>query len=168
MSAVEIVCLSVAALALLLAFAALVAARSARRRAGDLAALEAGRAERPRTQDEPLPGAGPTETQAGTGTERREPTVHLLEPLDDAAPDVVAPTSAQIVDATLGRPLVRAATVTHGLRRALRPESRDRIAALVRREFRRRRKLRMKAGRRAARLAVVVPTDTDTEQERAS
>lgn len=68
---------------------------------------------------------------------------------------VVVPTTAQVVDATLGRPMVRAGVLVHGLRRALRPEHRDRIRSLMRREFGRRRKLRQRAGRRAARLAVV-------------
>lgn len=72
----------------------------------------------------------------------------------DAAP-VVVPTPEQVHRATMERPLVRAVALSYGLRRALRPESRDRIAALVRREFRRRRKLRAHAGRRAARLANV-------------
>lgn len=68
---------------------------------------------------------------------------------------VVVPTTARVIDATLGRPLVRAAVLGHGIRQALRAEHRDRIRAMMRREFSRRRKLRLRAGRRAARLAVV-------------
>ncbi len=68
---------------------------------------------------------------------------------------VVVPTTSQVVDATLGRPLVRAAVLGHGIRRALRAEHRDRMRSMMRREFNRRRKLRRRAGRRAARLAIV-------------
>jgi len=56
------------------------------------------------------------------------------------------------------QPLVRAAAVAHGLRCALTPANRDRIRALVRRDIRRRHKLRMRAARRAAR---VLPIDAD-------
>lgn len=68
---------------------------------------------------------------------------------------VVVPTTAQVVDATMGRPLVRASAFAHGLRRALRPENRDRIRSMMRREFQRRRKMRQRAARRAARMAPV-------------
>lgn len=71
----------------------------------------------------------------------------------------VLPTSGQVVDATMGRPMVRGAVLSHGLWHALRPESRDRISALVRREFRRRRKVRRRAGRRAARNAPMPGAD---------
>ncbi|MGI8986679.1 MAG: hypothetical protein ACR2GM_07790 [Nocardioidaceae bacterium] len=68
---------------------------------------------------------------------------------------VVVPTTSQVIDATLGRPLVRAAVLGHGIRRALRAKHRDRVRSMMRREFHRRRKLRLRAGRRAARLAIV-------------
>ncbi|ALX04967.1 hypothetical protein [Aeromicrobium erythreum] len=66
---------------------------------------------------------------------------------------VVPPTQDQVVAATLSRPQVRLAVVAEGLAHALRPESRDRISALVRREYRGRRRERLRAGRRAARAA---------------
>lgn len=67
---------------------------------------------------------------------------------------VMTPTSRQIVDATMGRPIVKASILAHGLAHALRPESRDRIRALMRREYNRSRNQR----RRAARQAVRTPT----------
>ncbi|MDR6119346.1 hypothetical protein QE370_002530 [Aeromicrobium sp. SORGH_AS981] len=66
---------------------------------------------------------------------------------------VVPPTQDQVVAATLSRPQVRLAVVAEGFAHALRPESRDRISALVRREYRGRRRERLRAGRRAARAA---------------
>ena len=84
------------------------------------------------------------------------PTTELaVRPTQLEAATVVVPTSEEIRRAAMARPVVRAVALSYGLRRALRPESRDRVAALVRREFRRRRKLRLRAGRRAARLAQV-------------
>ena len=157
MSAVEIVCVLVSAPALVLALALVVTGRSGRRRTATLEARIGELTERVAPRPAPAP--------AGSA-------VHVLEPLQPedqpGGASIVAPTTAQVVDATLGRPLVRAATLGHGLRRALRPESRDRISALVRREFRRRRKVRLAAGRRAARLAVVQAGDREGSQERAS
>ncbi|MEH3069220.1 MAG: hypothetical protein PGN15_14720 [Aeromicrobium erythreum] len=66
---------------------------------------------------------------------------------------VVPPTQDQVVAATLSRPQVRLAVVAEGLAHALRPESRDRISALMRREYRGRRRERLRAGRRASRAA---------------
>lgn len=88
----------------------------------------------------------------------------VLVPLDDVdtpsmAPRhvegrvIVPPTGQQVVGAALSRPHIRLAIVLHGLTYALRPESRDRITALMRREYRRRRRERLAAGRRAVRAA---------------
>jgi len=80
-----------------------------------------------------------------------------------------APTNRQIVLATLGHPLVRVAAVSHGLRQALRAENRDRIGAVVRRDLRRREKLRRRVGRRAARaLPSNVPVAEQHRQDLAS
>ena len=118
MSAVEIVCVSVSALALVLALALVVSGRAGRRRTAALEARIGELTERVATRPAPEPAA---------------PAVHVLEPLEPedqpGGATIVAPTTAQVVDATLGRPLVRAVTLGHGLRRALRPESRDRISA---------------------------------------
>ncbi|CAN5691320.1 hypothetical protein BH24ACT11_BH24ACT11_15270 [soil metagenome] len=80
-----------------------------------------------------------------------------------------APTNRQIVLATLGHPLVRVAAVSHGLRQALRAENRDRIGAVVRRDLRRREKLRRRVGRRAARaLPTSVPVAEQHRRDLAS
>jgi hypothetical protein len=51
------------------------------------------------------------------------------------------------------RPSIRIAVVWAGVAHALRPESRDKIARIVRTEYKRRRRTRLRAGRRAARAA---------------
>jgi len=66
---------------------------------------------------------------------------------------IVAPSQQQVVATALGRPGVRLSVLAHGMAHALRPESRDRILGLMRREYRRRRRERLRAGRRAARAA---------------
>lgn len=74
---------------------------------------------------------------------------------------VVPPTQQQVLATALGRPGVRLSVFTHGLSHALRPESRDRILGMMRREYRRRRRERLQAGRRAARAANPTrPADT--------
>ena len=90
-----------------------------------------------------------------------EPTARDLEPRDleprDLEPRVVEgrlvvpPSQQQLVQAVLGRPGVRLTVFVHGAAHALRAESRDRIVALMRREYRRRRRERLRAGRRAVR-----------------
>jgi len=64
---------------------------------------------------------------------------------------IVPPTQAQVVRTALGRPGVRLSVLIHGLAHALRAENRDRIAALMRREYRHRRRERLRAGREAVR-----------------
>ncbi len=66
---------------------------------------------------------------------------------------IVPPTQQQVVATALGRPGVRLSVLAHGVAHALRPESRDRIVGMMRREYRRRRRERLQAGRRAARAA---------------
>ena len=66
---------------------------------------------------------------------------------------VVPPSQAQVVRTALGRPGVRLNVFVHGLARALRPENRDRIVALMRREYRHRRRERLRAGRQAVRMS---------------
>ena len=65
---------------------------------------------------------------------------------------IVPPTQSQVVRTALGRPGVRISVFAHGLARALRPENRDRIVALMRREYRHRRRERLRAGRQAIRM----------------
>jgi hypothetical protein len=66
---------------------------------------------------------------------------------------IVPPTQAQVVRTALGRPGVRLSVLIHGLAHALRAENRDRIVALMRREYRHRRRERLRAGREAVRAA---------------
>ena len=63
----------------------------------------------------------------------------------------------QVVNTALGRPGVRLSVFAHGLAHALRAESRDRITAMMRREYRRRRRERLQAGRRAVRAGRPTP-----------
>lgn len=119
------------------------------------------------------PGSGSTGGPSSSVVEAPVPRVTSLRRRDDVDPStgladelvvltrdgrtIVMPTTERIVDATFGRPLVRGATLSYGLAHALRSQSRDRISSLVRREFRRRRKDRLRAGRRAVRTAQVQP-----------
>ncbi|MFS0885554.1 hypothetical protein [Aeromicrobium sp. 179-A 4D2 NHS] len=64
---------------------------------------------------------------------------------------IVKPTNDQIVAASMTRPAVRLNIVAAGLAHALRPESRDRIIGLMRREYRARKRARQRAARAAAR-----------------
>lgn len=68
---------------------------------------------------------------------------------------IVTPSRELVVATLLCRPNARLDAFAHGMAHALRPESRDRIRALVKREFDRRRKERLRAGRLASRLAPV-------------
>jgi hypothetical protein len=108
------------------------------------------------------------------------PRTAVLVPLDEAGrpaeapersarPDVLAarhvegrvvvpPTDHQVVNAAMSRPHVRLAVLAHGIVYALRAESRDRIVALMQREYRRRRRERLAAGRRAVRAANPAPS----------
>ncbi len=70
---------------------------------------------------------------------------------------VVPPSQQQVVNTALGRPGVRLSVFAHGLAHALRAESRDRITAMMRREYRRRRRERLQAGRRAVRAGHPTP-----------
>ena len=138
-----------AVLAVLALVAAAVAVRAARRTA---------RAKSPEAAS-PAPAVAP----------ERRPRAAVLVPVRDDSDDVsdapwsapqsvegrviVPPTGQQVVGAAMSRPHVRLAILLHGLTYALRAESRDRITALMRREYRRRRRERLAAGRRAVRTA---------------
>lgn len=76
---------------------------------------------------------------------------HPTSPARSSRPQV--PEGA-VLSVTLGEPLVKIAAWSYGVRRALAPESRNRIAFEMRREVKRSRKER----RRSARRARVTPT----------
>ena len=140
----DVLLLSVTALLAVLALAAaVVAVRAARRSTGSERAEVA--IPPPAVAPERLPAATML-VPLGDDDDWRRP-VHVNGRV------VVPPTGQQVVGAALSRPQVRLAILLHGLTYALRPESRDRITALMRREYRRRRSERLAAGRRAVRAA---------------
>lgn len=109
---------------------------------------------------------GPPVQAPATVTERpstelavREPPIvpAELEPRVVEGRLIVPPSQEQVVNTALGRPGVRLAVFAHGLAHALRAESRDRITAMMRREYRRRRRERLQAGRRAVRAGRPTP-----------
>lgn len=122
--------------------------------------------------------APPAETTHRSDVAVREPDVHRpvvrivppeLEPRVVDGRLVVPPTQQQVVQAALGRPGVRLSILVHGVAHAMRAESRDRISALMRREYRRRRRERQRAARRAARLATpTTPTAVPRDERKAS
>jgi hypothetical protein len=151
----DVLLLSVTALLAVLALAAAVVAVRAARRSTDSSRAEVA-------------------TAPPTVAPERLPAATMLVPLDDDddwrrpvhvnGRVVVPPTGQQVVGAALSRPQVRLAILLHGLTYALRPESRDRITALMRREYRRRRSERLAAGRRAVRATHPTSADDWTKQ----
>lgn len=166
---VLLVCAAVlAVVALVASAAALVAARRLRRATQELRVAT----EQARQVPAPAPAAPVVEPHAAGRVDAPVVALRADEEVVDAEiveadlePDVhvvdgrvvVRPSDQQVVAATLGRPLVRLSVVGAGLAHALRPESRDRISGLVRRDFRRRRRARARAARRAARTTHVPP-----------
>jgi len=95
------------------------------------------------------------------GVSRAEPQSQR-EPEPEPAPEaevvrvvegrvIVQPSQDQIVAATMTRLSVRLGILASGVAHALRPESRDRITALMRREYRSRKRSRQRAARAAGR-----------------
>lgn len=74
------------------------------------------------------------------------------EPPAAHVPAADRPGAALFADLVLRESVVATASLAHGVRRAVRPESRDRIRAAVRREVRRARKARRAEARAARRL----------------
>ena len=134
------------AIAVVAVVVATLAVRSVRRLQRDFA-----RRESVDTERKTLHSSDPVQTNA-------EIFVPVVRPAE-LAPRVVAgrvivpPTQAQVVRTALGRPGVRLSVLIHGLAHALRAENRDRIVALMRREYRHRRRERLRAGREAVRMA---------------
>ena len=151
----EVLLLSVTALLAVMALAAaVVAVRAARRSTGS------GRVE----VATPPPAVAPDRLPAATMLVPLGEEDDWRRPVHVNGRVVVPPTGQQVVGAALSRPQVRLAILLHGLSYALRPESRDRITALMRREYRRRRSERLAAGRRAVRAARPASTDDWTKQ----
>ncbi|MET0819535.1 MAG: hypothetical protein ABWY58_01100 [Aeromicrobium sp.] len=138
-----------AVLAVVAICAAVIAVRAVRR----VSAVAAQPREMPATREAPMPTSDVVVQEAAVVTTLPDE----LEPRVVEGRLVVPPTQHQVVQAALGRPGVRLSIVLHGVTYALRAESRDRITALMRREFRRRRRQRLQAGRRAVRSAQPTP-----------
>lgn len=145
MSAALWILVSTAVLAVVAISAAVVAVRAARRVAA------------PPSPVAPAAAPEPAPEPAGSSTELavfgQPPTPDVLAPRIVEGRVIVPPNEHQVVTTAMGRPAVRLSILAHGLSHALRPESRDRIVGLMRREVRRRRRERLQAGRRAARAA---------------
>ncbi|GAA2090921.1 hypothetical protein IDH50_14610 [Aeromicrobium tamlense] len=83
------------------------------------------------------------------GEGEREPELEVVRVVEGRV--IVQPTHDQVVSASMTRPAVRLNIVAAGVAHALRPESRDRILGLMRREYRARKRARQRAARAAAR-----------------
>ncbi|WP_332664147.1 hypothetical protein [Aeromicrobium sp.] len=122
------------------------------------AAVIAVRAARRIAQAPPAPAETVTERPSTDVVLLDSPIVHAeLEPRVVEGRLIVPPSQQQVVNTALGRPGVRLSIVAHGVAHALRAESRDRIRAMMRREYRRRRRERLQAGRRAVRAGRPTP-----------
>ncbi|MCL3819097.1 hypothetical protein [Aeromicrobium wangtongii] len=152
MSAEVWILVATAVLAVVAICAALVAVRAVR---------QMSRNSQPAVAPQPAPAAvveTPTRPAAEVVLlDSADVTTDDLEPRIVEGRLVVPPTQQQVVQTVLGRPGVRLSVFLHGAAHALRPESRDRISALMRREFRRRRRERLQAGRRAVRSTRPTP-----------
>ena len=143
----DVVMLSVTAVLAVVALAAAVVAVRAARRSASVEAPEAASSVAPAAPERL------TRTTALVPLDTEERAVGDPAPRRVEGRVIVPPTGQQVVGAALSRPHVRVAILIHGLTYALRPESRDRITAMMRREYRRRRRERLAAGRRAVRAA---------------
>lgn len=133
-------------LAVIAVTAAVIAVRAAR--AARRHMQPAGQVDPPGTiavpESEPTPHSGRAEYSGRT----ERPSAEVI-----SGRVVVHPSNRDVIEATMGRPLVRASTLAYGIAHALRPHNRDRILALMRREYRKRRRARLRAGRRAMRAS---------------
>ncbi|MFT4188202.1 MAG: hypothetical protein QM621_06430 [Aeromicrobium sp.] len=173
---VDVIVLAATAVVAVVALgAAVVTVRSARQSARDRAAvaelLERAEAERDLTPvpfDPPQAGGAPTPRSSSHLRERNLPTSTdlVLDPRPSTeltqtqvvdGKVIVVPTQQQLIATALSRPTVRFSVFVTGVAHALRPESRDRVMALMRREFARRRKERRRAARQAARTVPIAP-----------
>ncbi|KRC63930.1 hypothetical protein ASE12_03610 [Aeromicrobium sp. Root236] len=153
MSAELWILVATAVLAVVAIGAALIAVRAARR-GSRFAPVPPERLAVPQTRElarlDPLPDIEPVSHDV-------DPIHSELEPRVVEGHLIVPPSQQQVVNTALGRPGVRLSILAHGLAHALRPESRDRITSLMRREYRRRRRERLQAGRRAVRAGRPTP-----------
>lgn len=122
------------------------AVRARRQRAVAAAEIAAARAETARLADQ-LGALGDQVARLRAPTDPGGAAYVITDAGTPGAADVAPDTRPMVRDsfvlnAALGEPLLRAAALTHGVRRALSPESRARIRVAVRQETRRSRKER--------------------------
>jgi hypothetical protein len=91
-----------------------------------------------------MPDGQPVDAESDPGDE----DVPVITDLPDAADDLDI-TARRVASVTFARPLIKVASLSYGLRRALDDESRFKIRYAMRHEFRRQRKMRRR--RRAGR-----------------
>ena len=137
----------------LIALVAVTAAVVALRAVRELKSLHLSAVEGPSSLQSSAAGRTNSEMIVAPAMPSAEIFVRELAPRVVQGRVVVPPTQAQVVRTALGRPGVRLSVFAHGLARALRSENRDRIVALMRREYRHRRRERLSAGRQAIRAA---------------
>lgn len=89
------------------------------------------------------------------------PTEYLITTAGAPAPEPGRVPNRVVLSATFGEPLVKAVAFGYGVRRALSPQSRNRIVFEMRREVRRARKQRRRETKRAARDAATRSTDRE-------
>ncbi|MET0447674.1 MAG: hypothetical protein ABW004_04685 [Aeromicrobium sp.] len=147
MSAEVLILVATAVLAVVAISAAVVAVRAARR-IGQAPALPVDPAPRPVEE-----AVAPQRPRAVMIHDPSPVAGQQLEPHVVDGRLIVPPSQQQVVQTALGRPGVRLSVFVHGAAYALRAESRDRITSMMRREYRRRRRERLQAGRRAVRSA---------------
>ncbi len=91
-------------------------------------------------QETPPPAAD--EVDEADESDEAAAAVPLITDISHQRDDADDLTTARIASVTMGRPLIKVAAFSHGVRRALDEEQRMRISYAVRKELRRQRKLR--------------------------
>lgn len=146
----QVVLLTIAALLAVVAVTAAVIATRAVREMKELRESQ--------SPPEPTPTAEPYVSSESTGVSlakrraQRDGVEVEYEVIEGKV--MVQATPEQAIAAIMTQPRIRAAIWVSGLAHALRPESRDRIFGLMRREVRTRRRARQRAARAAARSVV--------------
>lgn len=107
--------------------------------------------------DAPSPPDGYVITTAGTCAPADQTTSASVSPTDQTASASVSPgergSARVLLSGTIGEPLLKAMAFGHGLRRALAPQTRNRIAFEMRQEVKRARKQRKRDLRQRGRDA---------------
>ncbi len=99
-------------------------------------------------QDQPIPAGSPVTTSSAAARSALDEEVPVITELTESAgSEPPALTTARVASVTLARPLIKAAALVYGVRRALDQEHRIRIQAAFSSELRRQRKLRRRAVR---------------------